>query len=113
LSTSIIQRGGKLYIYPLDTVSTTPISVILEGYGWLRDYVAADLSDAEPTDFFIEHGFAYMQWAIVCELNYIFQHFVPRQEGVLSAPEKARDQAWHDFVTWDSYMVDSNMTRSR
>lgn len=112
-STSVIQRGTTLYIYPLDTVSTSPLAVTIEGYGWLNDYNSADLLTAVAPDFLVEHGFAYLQWHIVCELNYVYQRFVPRQEGVLSAPETARDNAWRDLILWDTYMVSNNTTRSR
>jgi hypothetical protein len=113
VSASIIQRRGSLYVYPTDVTSTEPLAVTLEAYGWLRDYTTEDLSDVTASDFFIEHGFQYMQWGIVCELNYIFQRFVPRQEGVLGSPENLRESAWRDLILWDTYMVGSNTTRSR
>jgi len=113
VSAAVIQRGRTLYLYPTDTITAEPLAVNLEGYGWLRDYTDADLNATTPTDFFIEHGFSFLQWAVVCELNYVFQKFVPRQEGVISAPEKARDDAWRVLLLWDTYQVDSNMTRSR
>lgn len=110
---SVVQRGQRLYVSPYDVINTTPVNVNIIGYGWLRDYTTSDLSDLNPSDFFIEHGFQYMQWAIVCELNHVFQRFVPRQEGVLSPPEQKAEAAWRDLLLWDTYMVDSNVTRSR
>jgi len=110
---SIIQRAGSLFIYPLDTVAPEPLTVTIEGFAWLGTYTADSLNETTASDFLIEHGFEYMQWAIVCQMNYIFQRFVPRQEGVLSPPEQAKEQAWKDLVVWDSYSVDGNITRSR
>lgn len=110
---SIIQRGGTLYVYPVPADSTTDFDVTLECYGRLADYTATNLSDTEPTDFFIEFGSSYLQWAIICELNFLFQTFVIRQEGAVSPPEKARDEAWRNLILWDTYMVDSHSTRSR
>lgn len=106
---SIVQRGTTLYAYPGATATTSPYSVGLVGYGWLSDYVAADLLATEPSDFFVQYGSAFLQWSCICELNYLFQKFVPRQEGVLAPPEKARDTAWQELLLWDSYMIDSHM----
>jgi hypothetical protein len=110
---TVVQRGGTLFISPLDTTAADPITVNIEGYAWLNDYTEDTLDETSAPDFIVEHGFQYMQWAIVCEMNYIYQRFVPRQEGVLSAPEEKMKQAWQDLVVWDSYSVDANSTRSR
>jgi hypothetical protein len=110
---TIIQRGRKLFVYPVDAISSTPLSVTLEAYGRLADYTVANLSDTEPTDFFVEFGATYMQWAIITELNYLFKTFSPRTEGNLSPPEQAREQAWRNLLLWDTYLVDANATRSR
>lgn len=110
---SVVQRGSSLFIYPLGTNEGDPVPLTLEGYGMLADYVAGDLLTTEPTDFLVEHGHVYMQWAIVCELNYFFKTFVARQEGNLATPEKEREDAWRRLILWDSYLIDSHSTRSR
>ena len=110
---TIIQRGSSLFIYPVDKITTVPLTVTLECYGRLADYTATNLSDTGPTDYLVQYGSTFLQWAVICELNYLFQTFVPRQEGVLSAPEKTRDEAWRNLILWDTYMVDANATRSR
>lgn len=110
---TLILRGSTIFIYPVGAVTTTPLTVTLECYGQLRDYIAADLASATPTDFLCEHGGMYMQWFILCELNYRFKVWVGRTEGNLSPPEKERDNAWRDLLLWDTYMVDSHITRSR
>lgn len=110
---TIIQRGGKLFVYPVDAITSTPLSVTLEAYGRLADYTATNLNDTEPTDFFVQYGSTYMQYAIICELNYLFQTFVPREVGNLSPPEKAKEEAWRNLILWDTYQVDANATRSR
>ena len=110
---TIIQRAGKLFVYPIDAITSTPLLVTLEAYAKLPDYTATNLSDTTPTDYFVEYGATYMQYAIICELNYLFKTFVPRSEGNLAAPEQAREQAWRNLVLWDTYQIDSNATRSR
>lgn len=113
-SSSIIQRGRSLYIYPVYIdQSPTTWRVLIEGYGWLNNYEDVGNVDDAPQDFFVEYGATYLQWAIVCELNMYFRQFVSRQEGNLSPPEKERDAAWHDLLIWDTYQIDSNTTRSR
>lgn len=205
----VVQRGSRLFIYPAPNDSTNTVAVVLQGYGWLADYTAANLQSntlsivgtlnpditspsyedlgaagditgaeiygkqVEPgyylvyfdsagadgwyiksvppsadywkltttnsddptgnytpngaatgtavislianptTDFFLLYGASYLQWEIIIELNYFFKSFVPRQEGNLASPEKQRDAAWNAFLEWDSYLVDSNVTKYR
>lgn len=111
---SVIQRGRWIFIYPrYANMAPYEYQLMFEGYGWLTDYVdLGELTDS-PQDFFIAHGFPYMQWAIVCELNMIFQRFVQRLEGSVAPPEKQRDAEFQKLIVWDSYMIDSNMTRPR
>lgn len=110
---SLIQRGTSVFVYPLDTITSSPLAVTLECYGWLADYDAESLTATSPSDFFIQYGSVFMQWAIICELNHLFTTFVPRTEGGLSAPTEQRDAAWRDLLLWDTYMIDANATRSR
>lgn len=109
---SLVQRGGSIYFYPrISGAAGTTTEVTIEGFGWLRDYVASDLSSSSATDFFVEHGFDFLQWATIIELNHYFKTFVPRQEGNLSAPEQRKEEAWRSLLLWDSYLVDSHITR--
>lgn len=110
---TIIQRAGKLFVYPIDAITSTPLLVTLEAYAKLSDYTATNLSDTTPTDYFVEYGATYMQYSIICELNYLFQTFVPREVGNLAPPEKAKEEAWRNLIVWDTYQIDSNATRSR
>jgi hypothetical protein len=112
---AITQRGHILLPFPTATAATdTPWTAYIEAYGWLLDYTDADLAidieTAPPKDFFIDQGFAYMQWATIIELNNLFSTFVPRQEGNVGVPKDQLDNAWRDFVVWDSYIVNENMT---
>lgn len=112
----IAQRAQALFIFPRVTVATTPnpISVSMECYGYLKDYTTANYTDTDPSDWFLEQGDNYLQWAIIDDLNYIFQTFVPRQEGnVIPSPKDKRDEAWRDLLLWDGYMVDSHVTRPK
>lgn len=113
-SSSIVQRGSKLEIYPhFNDDTATPLSCRLEAIGWLPDYTASSLLVSTAPDYFFEHGAQYLQWAVIIELNQYFKTFVPRQEGNLGEPATKMADAWRDFLIWDSYMVDSNTTRSR
>lgn len=115
---TIVQRAQALYLFPrvatLAVGATNPLPVAVEGFGFLKDYISSDLNTSTPTDFFIENGFEFMQWATIKELNYLFQTFVPRQEGnVIPDPKAERDEAWRDLLLWDAYIVDSHITRPK
>jgi hypothetical protein len=112
-ASTVIQRGRKLFIYPgfIDSVDNQ-VSLTIEGYGWLANYGSIGVV-TEPEDFMVEFGLDYLKWAIICELNKMFGTFVPRQEGNLPEPVKERDDAFRELVIWDSYQVDSNITRPR
>ncbi len=59
------------------------------------------------TDYFLLHGFAYMQWATVVELNHLIQRFVPRQEGSIGPPTKERDVQLALLINNDVYATES------
>ena len=112
----VVQRGMGLYLFPRvqSAMTPTPLSLALECYGFLKDYVIADIDDAVAADWFLDQADKYMQWAIIDELNYLFQTYVPRQEGnVIPSPKDKRDEAWRDLLVWDAYMVDSHITRPK
>lgn len=115
---SLVLRARTIYRFPQvvgNVEGTTPLTVYIEGYGWLNDYTNTQLDqeDAVAQDFLLEHGFEFLQWEIALELNYIYHTFVFRQEGNAGSPEKKRDEAWRDLLIWDSNLVDPNSTRSR
>lgn len=118
---ALVLRGGTIYRFPQfsPTVSQggTPLTVYIEGYGWLKDYTDTQLESADadgaPEDFLLDHGFEFLQWEIIIELNYVFHTYVFRQEGNVGSPDKKRDEAWLDLIRWDTYLVDPNSTRSR
>lgn len=113
-SGTITQRGSSLYIYPRIIANTNEVlAVTLEGYGWLREYVAGDLTSTSEFDMFLQYGADWLQWSIIIELNMYFKTFVPRTEGNLGAPVDLQQAAWRDLILWDTYKVASNLTRSR
>lgn len=95
-------------------VTQLPTSLVPSGAVYTGTATLTDTSDAPPDpDFLLTYGAPYMMWQTIIEMNYLFTTFVPRQEGNLSPPEKMRDQAWNDLLTWDAYLIDSAVTRSR
>lgn len=115
---TLVMRGNTIYNFPRMQTSAgnVPLTVYIEGYGWLLDYTDDDLDgnidELGPKDFLVEHGFEFLQWATIIELNWKFQTFVPRQEGNVGSPEAMRQEAWKDLLLWDTYQ-DVNLTRSR
>lgn len=109
----IARMGGStnaLWTGPAATAS--PVGSYIAGSGATGTATVA-LSAASSPDFFLLYGASYLQWEIIIELNYYFKSFVPRQEGNLASPEKQRDASWNAFLEWDSYQVDSNVTKYR
>lgn len=95
----IVHWARKFYSDPAN--STEPITLIVEGYGEMPDY-----TDDEDTDYFLQRGFNYMMWATICELNYLIQRFVFRQEGTLGPPTKERDEALEMLIRDDVYATE-------
>lgn len=113
-NSSIIQRGQNLSIYPRYTMGvTTPFNVLLECFGWLTPLTSSSYNDVTASNFLFDYGYEWLQWAAICELNFVFKNFTPRTEGNLGAPEQYRDAAWQKLILFDSYRVDANTTRSR
>lgn len=96
-----IVHGTKIALSPISD-ETVPVAVT--GYVWADDYV-----DDTSTDWFLDRGFAYMQWATICELNHMLLKFVPRQEGTLAPPEKNRDLALESLIVVDSYSTEGGI----
>ena len=92
----LYRQDDKLWLYPN---ADDPLSVVLDATCWLDDY-----TDDADTDWFTQHGQDYMMWAGICELNKLFQTFVPRQEGSLPSPSKDRDRALQQLIVLDSHL---------
>jgi hypothetical protein len=88
--------GGSIFLEPSPTVSVT---LVLDGYRWMDDY-----TDDADTDFFTEHGHDFLLWHAVVSVNHKLEVFAQRQEGTLSPPTAARDEAWESLLKWDSFM---------
>lgn len=106
----IVQVGGSLFVYPLTSAIPGTFNLNIEGYGKLNDYTSSTLSDSSYTDLFLVQGYSFMKWAICCELNYYFQRWVARQEGVIPPPEQYKMDTWKKLVDWDTYLIDSSAT---
>lgn len=115
-NTGLIQRGGLILIYPqpLSVQSVdNPMHVILEAYGTLPALASVGVVGDPDPNFLWSNGSDWLQWFIIHELNFLFKTFVQRNEGNLASPTDMRDQSWEDLLAWDTYMIDSNSTRSR
>jgi hypothetical protein len=78
--------------------------VAIDGSFWLPDYV-----EDTDTDFILEHGFDFMTWQTVIDVNHLLQKFIPRQEGTLAPPTKSRDEALGALILWDSTRYDGSL----
>lgn len=115
-NTGLIQRGGKILVYPQPLragATDTPLSVILEAFATLPALSSVGTSADPDPNFLWSQGSDWLQWFIIHELNFYFKTYVQRNEGNIASPTDMRDQSWEDLLAWDTYMVDSNSTRSR
>lgn len=115
-NTGLIQRGGKILVYPQPLRAGSvdnPLSVILEAFATLPALSSVGTSDDPDPNFLWSQGSDWLQWFIIHELNFYFKTYVQRNEGNIASPTDMRDQSWEDLLAWDTYMVDSNSTRSR
>lgn len=81
-------------------VGTAPVLVELTGLRWMEAYT---LDNPSATDFLLTDGFDFMMWQTILELNYIVQIYVPRVDGSLPPPEKARNEAWGGLLVNDAF----------
>jgi hypothetical protein len=94
----IIGHGRRLYCYPNNTEGVT---LRVDANVWLDNYI----NDGDSDEFLV-HGFDYMQWATIVELNRLLKVFVPRQEGNLPAPTTERDNALRSLIEADVYQTE-------
>lgn len=87
---------NNLVYFDPDITESTDISV--DAYVWLKDYT----NDTDE-DWFTEHGAEYLQWYCVVALNYFTGTYAPRQEGVLPPPEKAKQDAYNNLMSFDNH----------
>lgn len=112
-NTSLIQRGGTIYVYPPTLPATgDSLTVTLEAYGRLPTIDSVGTS-SDPSPNFLWDQPDWLMWFTIVELNHYFKTYVPRNEGNLPPPVDSMNQAWADLIAWDSYQVDSHTTRSR
>lgn len=88
----------------LEIIPTYAGDIRIDGQRWMDEY-----TDDADTDFLLKHGFDFMQWQTILEVNHLTNTFVERQEGSLAPPEKMRDMAWGALVKWDEYRYDGNV----
>jgi hypothetical protein len=99
---TLMLNGQRMFIYPESTGAD--VIVHLDANLWARDYT--EDNDSDP---FLEHGFEYMQWACIVEVNRLLRQFVPRQEGNLPPPIRERDEAKENLINFDIYQTVENV----
>jgi len=94
----VFLQGRSAELYPATSVART---VKVAGYMWMDDYA----SDTDE-DFFTLHGFDFLLWAGVVEVNNFNFRFTDNTENVLSPPVRMRDEALAALVEHDNFQVD-------
>lgn len=80
------------------------LDIFVSGHVWMDAYV-----NDYDTDFLLAHGFEFMMWQTIIEMNHLILKYVARQEGTIAPPVAARDAAWDALVLWDAHSVDGNI----
>lgn len=93
----LLGNGYEIHPKPSETKR-----IYMDAFLWSPDYTL----DTD-TDFFLEQGATYMQWATIVEVNHLFQTFIPQQEGNISPPTRARDEALTALVEYNNFIVES------
>lgn len=96
-SQKAIVNGRLLTLDPL--AESTAIAI--DGNVWMQDY-----TEDTDTDWMLDHGFEFMMWQCIIELNHMLMKFVTRQEGTMSPPVTSRDLALDNLIVNDSYTLD-------
>lgn len=97
--TDLIKSGNKLYIYPGGLTVGTEVTVYLDGYRWMLDYDADDLT---YEDWFTQNGADFLMWQSIVELNHLAKEFVPREEGNLTPPVQLAQSALQNLINTDA-----------
>lgn len=97
-----------VYQANVDSSADTPIG--LTGWTVTQGSGQPIITQAVQTyDWFLDKGFNYLQWAIICDLNFMLLKFVPRQEGTIAPPNQVRDAAFDSLVVMDSYATEGSI----
>lgn len=91
---TIVQVSGGQLFYPGITESRT---LYLTGYLEMPKLVL----DTD-THFLLTHGFDWLMWSVIIELDHLTKQFVFRQEGNKGEPVALAKRAWESLVAWDS-----------
>jgi hypothetical protein len=102
----LILAGEQIFSYPGELVAGTKDTAVLYVNRWLGEY-----TNDNDEDFLTNYGHNYLMWSGICEVNYLTERFVPRQEGSLTAPENQRARALEALQRWDSFQVATGRTR--
>jgi hypothetical protein len=97
--------GRSAYLWPPIDQGTTHHYVTLTAVVAPPLLELGQADDVTTNSFFLEHGSEWLTWALVCDLNFKYQVFVPRQEGMLPPPFQQRDELWQALVAFDETRV--------
>jgi hypothetical protein len=89
----IAELGDDIEVMPNPTAAVT---IRMDAFKWMADY-----DEVTDTDFFITHGFNYMLFAGLVELNKLTKTFVPQEEGNLPEPKRERDEELDTLIAHD------------
>ena len=94
-SPRILLEGRYIYLDPAPSAAT---DVDFKAFTWYPNYTNDD-----DEDWFTQNGADYLKWTTIVALNHHFQVFVQRQEGSLSPPERAANDALEALVRLDGF----------
>lgn len=97
--TKLVIYGRQVYLRNRGDAGTTQ-TIGIEGQRWLDEYVDAT---ADNADFFLQHGYNYLLYAGVCELNYMTKEFANREEAFLPPPVREKQAALDALIRWDTF----------
>lgn len=90
-------QGDSYQLHDSSDTEGEDIELRLDVVRWMPDYSASVTSD-----FFLEHGWEYLQWQAMVDGNRLFKEFVPRTEGNLDEPKEKAGMALMALIAWDS-----------
>ncbi len=109
----IIAKLGVFTYYDITSSTFAPPTTGWTGHGGTTGTIAIAFTDTAVTNEWTNYATQFLQWGAICQLNYLFEKFVYRQEGSLTAPEKLRDAGLDAFIEWDAEKFEAYRRHNR